>query len=37
MSATPNLPKKTHLLIVSVSYMTVSLAYNSIPLESNYL
>ena len=32
MSVTPNLPKRDP----SASYMTVSLAYNSVPLESNY-
>jgi len=26
-------PKRTHPLIVSASYMTVSLAYNSVPVE----
>jgi len=29
-------PKRTHSLIVSASYITVSLACNSVPLESNY-
>ena len=32
MSVTPNLLKRDP----SASYMTVSLAYNSVPLESNY-
>ena len=29
-------PKRTHPLIVSAFYMTVSLAYNLVPLESNH-
>jgi len=36
MSATPNGPKRTHPLIFFASYMTVSLAYNSLPIELNY-